>query len=83
MTEGSAVVVRTNYYPAWRAYAGGHEVELYSSDGQMAFRAPNGGTYVVQFEYPRYRWLSILAVTGAVAGFWFLARWPRGAGGSA
>ena len=82
VTAGSPVIVRTNYYPAWRAYADGREVELYSSDGQMAFRAPNGGTYVVRFEYPRYRWLSILAMTGAVAGFWFLARWPRGAGGS-
>jgi hypothetical protein len=74
-TAGSPVIVRANYYPAWRAYAGGREVPLYSVNGQMAFRAPDNGSYIVGFEYPRYRWLSILAVSVAVAGLWAMARW--------
>jgi len=69
------VIVRANYYPAWRAYAGGREVPLYSIDGQMAFRAPDSGSYVVRLEYPRYRWLSILAMSVAIAGLWVMARW--------
>ena len=69
------MVVRANYYPAWRADAGGREVPLYSVDGQIAFHAPDAGSYVVRLEYPRYRWLSLLAVTMALAGFWIMARW--------
>jgi hypothetical protein len=80
VTAGSPVVVRANYYPAWRAHAGGREVELYASDGQMAFRAPVSGSYVVRLEYPRYWGLSILAVTSAIAGMWILALWPSGPG---
>ncbi len=75
VTAGSAVVVRANYYPAWRADAGGRDVPLYSVDGQIAFHAPDAGSYVVRLEYPRYRWLSLLAVTMALAGFWIMARW--------
>ena len=50
VAEGSPVIVRANYYPAWRAYAGGREVPLYATDGQMAFRAPASGSYVVRFD---------------------------------
>jgi hypothetical protein len=74
VTAGSRVVLRTNYYPAWRAEAGGRDVPLYSIDGQMAFNAPDSGSYTVRLEYPRYRWLSILAVIAALAGGWVLAR---------
>jgi hypothetical protein len=77
---GSPVVVRANYYPAWRAHAGGREVPLYSSGGQMAFRAPQSGSYPVRLEYPRYRWLSILAISVAIAALWILARWPAARG---
>ena len=77
VASGSPVIVRANYYPAWRAYAGGREVPLYSSSGQMAFDAPDSGSYVVRLEYPRYRWLSILALLAAIAGTWVLTRWPR------
>ena len=77
VTAGSPVIVRTNYYPAWRAYAGERELELYASDGQLAFRAPESGSYLVRLEYPRYRWLSILAMIAAVGGVWILAAWPR------
>ncbi len=62
VTAGEEVVVRANDYPAWRAHAGGAEVPLYDVDGQLAFRAPRGGTYTVRLEYPRYRWLSALAI---------------------
>ena len=74
VTAGSPVIVRANYYPAWRAYADGREVPLYSTDGQIAFRAPGSGSYVVRFKYPRYRWLSILALGAALVGFWIMTR---------
>jgi len=74
VTAGSSVIVRANYYPAWRAYAGGREVRLYSTDGQIAFDAPGNGSYVVRFEYPRYRWLSILALSAALVGLWIMTR---------
>jgi len=66
--------VRTNYYPAWRAHAGGREVPLYSAAGQMGFDAPASGTYIVRFEYPRYRWLSFFALSVAIVGLWMMRR---------
>jgi hypothetical protein len=73
---GEPVLVRANYYPAWRAYEGNREVALYASGGQLAFRAPRSGSYVVHLAYPRYRWLSVLAVIAFVVGAALLARWP-------
>ena len=71
---GEPVVLRANYYPAWRAFVDGRDVPLFDSGGQMAFRAPAAGSYVVRLEYPRYRWLSFLALTSFALGCWFLAR---------
>ena len=34
---GEPVIVRANYYPAWRATVNGHDVPLYDSGGQLAF----------------------------------------------
>jgi hypothetical protein len=75
VTAGAQVIVRTHYYPAWRAQAGGRDVPLYSIDGQMAFNAPGSGSYTVRLEYPRYWWLSVLALIAASTGVWVMARW--------
>jgi hypothetical protein len=75
---GDPVVVRANYYPAWQALVNDRDVPLYSSEGQLAFRAPRDGSYVVRLEYPRYRWLSLLAILSMVAGTICLMRWPGG-----
>ena len=77
VAAGSRVIVRANYYPAWRATANGREVPLFPIDGQMAFDAPSAGSYVVRFEYPRYRGLSILAVIALMAGAWLMTRTIR------
>ena len=77
VATGEPVIVRANYYPAWRASVDGRSVDLYSSDGQLAFRAPESGSYIVRFEYPRYRLLSVAALTALAFGCWLLWRWPR------
>jgi hypothetical protein len=77
LSAGDPVVVRMNYYPAWRAYHGDREIPLYSSDGQLAFRAPIAGSSAVRLEYPRYRWLILSGLGVFVAGVWTLMRWPR------
>lgn len=66
--EGERVVVRMNYFPAWRARAGGLDVPLLAVDGQLAFAAPAGGDYIVRLEYPRRRWLIVAAVLAFAAG---------------
>jgi hypothetical protein len=76
--EGEPVVVRSRYYPAWRAFAAGREVAVRDAGGQLAFDAPASGAYTVRLEYPRYRALSLLALASFLVGAFVLARWPRG-----
>lgn len=78
VTPGDPVVVRTNYYPAWRASANGREIDLFPHNGQLAFRAPDGDHTVVHLEYPRYRTISWLAIVVCLAGGFFLSRRRRG-----
>ena len=75
--EGETVVLRANYYPAWRAAANGRAVDLFESGGQLAFRAPADGTYVVRLDYPRYRALNMTAVVTFVLGIALLARYTN------
>lgn len=76
---GTPIVLRANYYPAWRAFAGDRAVALYSRDGQLAFDAPQSGSYVVRLEYPRYRAISLMALAALLFGGAALTRWPRAA----
>ncbi len=74
---GEPVVVRTNYYPAWRAHAGEVDVPLYAAAGQLAFNAPSDGSYTVRLAYPRYRLLTCVALAALTAGLIGLTRWPK------
>jgi hypothetical protein len=74
---GEPVVIRANYYPAWRASVDGRDVPLYDSGGQLAFRAPADGAFIVRLEYPRYRFLNVSAAFALVLGALALARLPR------
>ena len=74
---GDTIIVRTHYYPAWRATSAGLVVPLFAAGGQMAFRAPRSGDYVVRLVYPRYRALSAVALAAFILGTWGLSRWPR------
>lgn len=59
--RGDPVVVRTNFYPAWRATWQGRDVPTRDEGGQLAFAAPADGDLVVRLEYPAHR-----AVNGAI-----------------
>jgi hypothetical protein len=81
VAAGTQVIVRTNYYPAWSAHLGSADVRLFAAGGQLAFRAPQSGSYAVQLEYPRRVGLLIgtaIALGIALSGMYYLAgRWPR------
>lgn len=74
VSRGDQVVVRANYYPAWRARVDDEPVPLEAHDGQLAFRAPRDGTYVVRLEYPRYTALNLGALFLWLGGLAALAR---------
>jgi hypothetical protein len=74
---GDAVVVRTNFFPAWTAQANGVPVPLVSSDGQLGFRAPSDGSYHVKLLYPRRTGWLLLAWGAVAAGVILLARRPH------
>lgn len=72
---GERITLRMNYFPAWRAFRGQQEIAIQDDAGQMAFVAPDSGSYAITLRYPRYTWLSILALAMLVASFvlswWF------------
>ena len=72
VTAGTGVIVRTNYYPAWSAYAGSTPVPLFSASGQLAFRAPHSGSYEVRLEYPRRTAVTCGALLAFAVGLSFL-----------
>jgi len=74
VTAGEQVIARTNYYPAWQASVDGRPIELYSHAGQLAFDAPASGSYIVRLEYPKRRWLSLIALGALLFGMVVLAR---------
>jgi hypothetical protein len=77
VAAGAQIVVRSHAYPAWRAYDGAAEVALYDAGGQLAFRAPRSGSYVVKLVYPRYHGLALMALAAFAIGVVLLWRWPR------
>jgi len=74
---GDTVVVRTNFFPAWTAYANDVPVTLVNKEGQLAFQAPFDGTYRVELRYPRRTAWLLLAWCAVAAGCILLARWPE------
>ena len=74
---GDTVVVRTNYYPAWRAIADDRPVALTSAGGQLAFSAPRDGSYRVRLDYPKHTLAEATAGAGFFAGLLGLAAWDR------
>jgi hypothetical protein len=74
---GDEVVVRANYYPAWRATTGSDAVNVYAVNGQLAFRAPQNGSYTVHLVYPRYRWLNVTGLVALILGIAVLTRLSR------
>jgi hypothetical protein len=70
--RGQRLIVPTNFHPAWRASDGGREVALLDAAGQLAFDAPRDGDYDVTLEYPRRRWLMVLALFALAAGAWVM-----------
>ena len=60
--KGAKVTVRSNYFPAWKAYYNNKELALINSEGQVGFIAPDSGNYGIIFKYPRYTLLNILAI---------------------
>ena len=71
--KGEKVIVRMNYFPAWRAFWEGHDVDLFNEDGQLAMQCPADGNMIIRLYFPRYTVLTIMAVLSLAACF-FLAK---------
>lgn len=71
---GEAVVVRTNFHPAWTASWQDRPVPLIDRDGQLSFDAPCDGSCRVVLAYPKRRALLVIAVLALVLGGALVAR---------
>lgn len=60
--KNSRIVVRSNYFPAWKGYYNNKEISVINFEGQIGFFAPDSGNYIVTMKYPRYTFFNILAI---------------------
>ena len=67
VAPGSAVTLRANYFPEWRAECDGKPVALENAGGQIAFRAPASDA-AVHLTFPRYRIYFLIPAVGLLAG---------------
>jgi hypothetical protein len=74
---GEAVVVRTNFHPAWTARANGRAINLVQRNGQLSFDAPCTGACTVTLQYPAHRVLLPIALFVLMASTIGVSRWDR------
>ena len=74
---GEAVVVRTNFHPAWTAQANGRPLNLVQRNGQLSFDAPCTGACIVTLQYPAHRALLPIALLVLMASTIGVSRWDR------
>ncbi len=60
--KNDEIVVRSDMMPQWKAYYNGSPIPLYAKDGQMAFRAPADGNYVITMRFPKYALFSLISL---------------------
>ena len=57
---GEEIIIRANYFPLWKGYSGNMEVGLYDKAGQVAFKAPADGDYLVTLKFSKLSSLALL-----------------------
>jgi len=72
-SQGDIVVVRSNYFPTWKAFYNGIHIPTLDIDGQLGFIAPANGSYTITLRFPKYLAFNILSVltlfgVGVLAG---------------
>jgi len=69
---GEEVIVRSNYFPSWRAFYKGQEIPVHNREGLLAFIVPDNGSYSIDLRFPKYflfHWIALaaLALTATVS----------------
>jgi hypothetical protein len=62
VVKGETIVVRSNYFPTWKAFVDGVVIPTSNIGGQLGLTAPRDGSYSITLQFPKYRLFSILAV---------------------
>ncbi len=65
--DGSRVIIRTNYFPQWRATCDGREVTLFNQNGQTAFDAPQSNC-AVQMHFPKHTGYFLIPLVAFLVG---------------
>lgn len=65
--KGEKMVLRMNYFPSWRAFWKGGEVQLVNEEGQMGIWCPESGDITIYLQFPKYRLITMLIVVTLVA----------------
>ncbi|MBF0215994.1 MAG: hypothetical protein HQL30_03255 [Candidatus Omnitrophica bacterium] len=74
VARGARVTLRSNYFPAWKAFYEGKSVPLENNDGEISFRAPAAGDSVIEMKYPRFTLVLLMALLAILASFLFFSR---------
>ncbi len=67
--KGNIVVLKTNYFPEWRAFYKGKRIPVFNYDGQLAVRIPFDGEGQIIFKYPKHYFLSFLIIISFIMAF--------------
>lgn len=69
MKKGEKVLLKSNYFPAWRMYFYDKEIHLEEKDRQVSFCAPEDGTYAVRMVFSKNVLSSILGILSLFLSF--------------
>lgn len=58
--KGETVVLRTNYFPEWRAFYEDRPIPIFNLDGQLAIQVPFDGEGEILFRYPKHCLFTLL-----------------------
>ena len=75
IARGETITLKTNYFPAWKAFHGKHKVEVFNDNGQLSFLSPTEGNVKIDLYFPRYYPLLIISFV-AILTFYILS-WKK------
>ncbi len=67
--KGDLVTIRSNYFPEWKGYFEGRDIDILNNDGQLAFKVPASGNSVIHLKFPKHTSHYLMALLAILLSF--------------